>query len=440
MFAAALTFAPRAVRTELLPVCAGSAGEGKLDPRLEKLFGKDPTRYRFAAADEAILEEIQRATFQYFWESANPYTGLVKDRCQADGPDTRRIASIAATGFGLTALCTADKRGWQDRKKIRERVRNTLRFASDRMAQEHGFLLHFVDMHDGSRAFHSEISSIDTAIFLCGALTCRGYFEDHEIQDLAAKLYERADWTWLLQGQKTMAMAWTPENGFTRARWDSYSEMILVVLLGMGSPTHALPVEAWDAFSRPAFEYYGVEFIGSHAPLFVHQFPQAWFDLRGRKDKYANYFTNSIVATKVHKLWCLELAKRFPDYNEDLWGISASDSAHGYVAWGGPPEMDRIDGSVVPCATAGSLPFVPEETLRVLRNIRERFGKRAWKKYGFVDAFNPLNNWTDADVVGIDAGITLAMCENARTGFVWQQFMKNEGPQVGMKRAGFAAE
>jgi len=411
-----------------------------LDTRIVKLFGVDPAKYRLTPGDHALLEEVQRAHFQFFWDNVNPYAGLVKDRSQANGPDSRDVASIAATGFGLTALCVADRRGWRDSRKIRERVRDTLRFAAKQMCQERGFFCHFMNMHTGERAFNSEASSVDTAIFLCGALTCRGYFNDAEIQDLAEKLYQRVDWTWLLQGQKTLAMAWTPEHGFTKARWDSYSETIMVLLLGLGSPTHPLPAETWDVWERPCFDFDGVQFIGAHAPLFVHQYPQAWFDLRGRRDKHTNYFINSVIATKIHKLWCLELAGEFPDYSENLWGITASDSVHGYTVWGGPPEMGPIDGSVVPCAAGGSLAFMPEETIRVLRNIREAYSKRAWRKYGFVDAFNPLRNWSGPDVLGIDAGITLVMAENARTGFVWEQFMKNEGARLGMKRAGFGPD
>ena len=416
---------------------AGPESASTPDARVVKLFGKDPTKYSFTLSENAFLEEVQRASFRFFWENVNPYAGLVKDRCQANGPDARDVASIAATGFGLTALCIADKRGWQDGRKIRERVRNTLRFAANKMASAHGYLFHFVNMHSGERAFSSEASSIDTAIFLCGALTCRSYFNDAEIQDLARKLYERVEWTWLLQGKPTLAMAWKPEDGFTKARWNSYSEMILVLLLGLGSTKFALPPEAWEAWERPTFEFDGVQFVGARAPIFVHQYPQAWFDLRGQHDKHADYFINSVLATKVHKLWCLGLAKNFPGYNENLWGITASDSAHGYEVWGGPPAIGPIDGSVVPCAAGGSLAFMPEEAIRVLQNIRETYGSRAWKKYGFIDAFNPLGHWTGPDVLGIDAGITLVMAENARTGFVWEQFMKNEEPRIGMNRAGF---
>jgi hypothetical protein len=171
--------------------------------------------------------------------------------------------------------------------------------------------------------------------------------------------------------------------------------------------------------------------------VFIHQYSQAWFDFRDKHDKYTDYFQNSIVAIDVHRRFCVDLAKQFPDYSDDLWGITASDSVKGYVVWGGPPATGPIDGTVVPCAAAGSLPFLPEAAMRVLRTIRDRYGKNTWTQYGFVDAFNPLTNWYDIDVVGINTGITMVMAENARTSFVWDTFMKNPEAQRGMERAGF---
>ena len=397
----------------------------------------DPTKYRFSSAEDALLEEVGRASFLFFWEQANPNTGLVKDRSQANGSDARTTASIAATGFGLSALCIADHRGWEDRKEIRERVRNTLRFAATRLSHMHGFFFHFLNMQNGERDVQSEVSSIDSAIFLCGALHCGAHFEDAEIRDLAMKIYQRVDWGWMLQGEKTLSMGWKPESGFIKARWNHYCELMMIYLLGLGSPTHPLPKECWDAWKRPQFDFHGLRYIGASDPLFVHQYSHAWFDFRGKADAYANYFENSVMATKAHKLWCLSLARKFPDYSEDLWGITASDSANGYVAWGGPPEIGPIDGSIVPSAAGGSLPFLPEDALRVLRTCREKYEKHVWRKYSFVDAFNPLKNWYNPDVIGIDLGITLLMAENARTGFVWEQFMKNDAVKNGMIRAGF---
>ena len=403
-----------------------------------RLFSFDPSLYRFTPDEEAFLEEMQEAGFQYFWEQANPKTGQVEDRAAADGGPLRNASSVAATGFGLAALCIALERGWEEEAAIRDRVKVTLNFALKSVQHQHGFLFHFINGETGQRILQSEASPIDTCLFLSGALTCKGFFDDAEIQQMATALYERADWNWMLHGGQTLTMGWMPEQGFLRARWDSYSELMMMYLLGKASRTHPLPPAAWNSWRRPQFEFNQIAYIGAHAPLFAHQYSHAWFNFRGKHDKYADYFANSIVATKIHKLWCLELAERFPDYAENLWGISASDSEHGYTAWGGPPAMGRIDGSIVPCAAAGSLVFLPKECIAVLENIREKFGKRVWKKYGFVDAFNPLSNWASPDVLGIDAGISLLMAENARSGFVWEQFAKNPEVKKALELAGFA--
>ena len=387
--------------------------------------------------DDQFLEELEKLTFQYFWEQASPQTGLVRDRGSVQGNDNSVVASIAATGFGLTALCIGQKRGFVSLNDARERALVALRFLWKKMPTHRGFFYHFADLNTGERVWDSEISSVDTAILLCGILTCRRHFEGHsEVSLLAYEIFNRVDWTWLSEDTSLLPHGWTPEVGFLPYRWDYYSELMMMYLLGLGSLTHPLPVEAWNAWKRTTFEYDGIRYIGSFAPLFVHQYSQAWFDFRDKRDKYADYFQNSVLATDAHRHFCLELAKQFPDYGDDLWGITASDSQNGYVIWGGPPAMGPIDGTVVPGASAGSLPFLPQPVMRVLRNIKDHYG-RAWSRYGFVNAFNPLKNWYDTDVVGIDSGITLLMAENARTGFVWETFMKNPEAQRGMNLAGF---
>ena len=407
-------------------------------PNASPVQGTDDGRApKLSHEDEQLLDELERASCLFFWEQASPYTGLVKDRSQANGIDPRDLASIAATGFGLTALCIGAFRGFLDSSQARTRVLTTLKFLWKGMPHEHGFFYHFVKGRTGERAVQSEVSSIDTVILLCGVLTCRQHFEDPEIRQLAREIYERVDWPWLLAGGKTLSHGWKPETGFLKARWDHYCELMMLYLLGLGSRSHPLPAETWEAWSRPVWEYESIRFIGSDAPLFVHQYSHAWFDFRGRRDRYADYFQNSVLATEVHRRFCLSLRKRFPKLGPDLWGITASDSVHGYVVWGGPPPRGPLDGTVVPCAAGGSIVFLPQEALRVLRTMREQYGKRAWKRYGFVDAFNPHTGWYSPDVLGIDAGITLLMAENARSQFVWNTFMKNEEARRGMERAGF---
>ena len=400
----------------------------------------------YPGTDDELLDEIEKTAFLFFWEQADPKTGQVKDRALAAGNDTRTVSSIAATGFGLTALCAGDRRGYQPKAAIRARVQATLNFVLNQLQPhgKNGFLYHFVDMRTGARAFNSEVSSIDTAILLCGVLMCRQHFsKDAQIPGLATQIYNNVNFAWMLNGGTTLSMGWKPENGFLAARWDSYSELMMLYLLAMASPTFPIPTSSWSAWSRPMIHYQGLAYISGSDPLFVHQFSHAWFDFRGKKDAFANYFQNSITATQAHRLFCLSLARQFSDYSADLWGITASDSKNGYVAWGGPSAQGTpigpVDGSVVPCATVGSLPFDFEETVRVLRWIRGHY-PRAWQRYGYVDAFNPLTGWYDADVLGIDLGISILMAENQRTQFIWNTFMKDPAAQTGMKLAGFRPE
>lgn len=390
-----------------------------------------------SADDDLFLDELEKRNLQFFWEQAGPQTGLIRDRCNVFTNFNSIVASIAATGFGLTALCIAERRGYLSPADARDRVLVTLRFLWKKMPTHRGFFYHFADLDTGERVWDSEVSSVDTAILLCGILTCRQHFEQHsEISLLAYQIFNRIDWSWLSEDTTLLPHGWSPEVGFLPYRWDYYSEMMMIYLLGLGSLAHPLPAGVWNAWKRTKFEFDGIRYIGSFAPLFVHQYSQAWFDFRNKRDAYTDYFQNSKLATEAHRRFCLELAKQFPDYGDDLWGISASDSQKGYVIWGGPPTMGPIDGTVVPSASAGSLPFLPEAVMRVLRNMKDHY-PRAWCKYGFVNAFNPLKNWYDTDVVGIDVGITMLMAENARTGFVWNTFMKNQEAERGMERAGF---
>ena len=397
----------------------------------------EPPGTPYQGTDESLLDEIQRTSFDFFWNEASPKTGQVKDRALANGGDTRDFSSIAATGFGLTSLCIGDHRGFGKSADILQRVRNTLRFLANDLPHEHGFFYHFIHMNTGERWEKTELSSIDTSLVLCGVLTARQYFADQEIKDLATKVYERVDWPWMLNGGPTLSMGWHPETGFLSARWEHYCELMMIYLLGIGSPTHPLSPETWKAWSRPIIKYQGLEYISGNDPIFTHQYSQAWFDFRKKRDAFTDYFENSVTATKAHKLFCLSLRDRFPDYSENLWGISASDYEKGYTAWGGPPPQGPLDGSIVPCATGGSLPFLYDDCMKVLRNIRGRYKEQAWTRYGLVDAFNPLTGWTDQDVLGIDLGITMLMAENRRSGLVWTTFMKNPEAQSAMQKVGF---
>jgi hypothetical protein len=389
--------------------------------------------------DHTFLDQMQRAGCLFFFEQADPVSGQVLDRA-ANKISTgaldkdRRIASIAATGFGLSALCIADHRGYLPSDQIKTRVQATLQFHLNSLPHHHGFLFHFNDIHTGEPFGFSEVSSIDTAILLCGVLTCRAYFNDPEITDLATQLYDRVDWPWMLNGGDTFSMGWRPTSGFIHSRWNHYCELMMLYLLAIGSKTHSVSPDSWDAFTRPPMVYDQYEYIGAADPLFVHQYSHAWFDFAHRQDAYTNYFANSVTATQAHKAFCLSLGR---GYSDDYWGVSASDWEHGYTAWGGPPLMGPVNGSVVPNATAGSLPFAPQECLRVLRSLKTKFGVDAWGRYGFCDAFHPELLWYDPDVLGIDLGIGVLMAENLRSKLIWKTFMQNPEAIAAMEMCGF---
>ena len=393
--------------------------------------------WRPAREDEIFLDDMIRRGCLYFWEQASPRTGQVLDRSRTNlngARDTRRMASIAATGFGLTALCIADHRGYLPHQQVVERVRATLQWHLNTMPEVHGFFYHFTDVESGKRWRDTELSSIDTAILLCGMQTVRAYFADAQIQHLAQQIYERVDWPWMLNNGTAFAMGWHPETGFISARWSHYCELMMIYLLAIGSPTHPVSPDHWNSFTRPVIDYDGLRFISGDDPIFTHQYSQAWFDFRGKRDAYADYFQNSILATRAHKAFCLSMPRW---YSNNFWGITASDSMRGYTVWGGPPSRGGIDGTVVPCAAAGSLPFLPADCLAVLRNLRTNFGTQAWGRYGFVDAFNPSAHWYNPDVLGIDLGISLIMAENLRSGMVWETFMRNSESVRAMHFAGF---
>ncbi|HLJ79750.1 MAG TPA: glucoamylase family protein [Acidobacteriaceae bacterium] len=396
--------------------------------------------------DDALLEDLAERSFRYFQDAMDPQTGICRDLIHGIPEDNTRKGdeargSTGVTGFCLTAMCIGAERNWIGRPEAKDRVRRTLRSYTNGTAEcIHGWFYHFLDVHSGKRWKNSEVSTSDSIWLLAGALTCRQYFhEDSEIRDLATELYRRYDFVWMTNGDgKLLAHGWRPE-GFIRFRYDKYCQLAAMVLLGIGSPTHALPADAWYAWERNPFSYGPYHYIGTSL-LWTYQYPFSWFDFRGRRETRGtrvDWLENSQTATRAHRAWCSqELSRTFPDYTPEIWGITSSMSPTGYRAWGGPPMHSRVDGSVVPCAAGGSLMLTPDLCIPALHAMRERFGGRIWGKYGLADAFNPLTGWVATDTLGLDAGITLLSAENLRHGSVWHWFMENPEARKAMQLAG----
>jgi hypothetical protein len=406
-----------------------------------------PGKASLTPEDEKFLDELESRGVQFFVSYAEPVTGLMPDRGKADGSGPGDVASIASVGFGLSCLCVGEERGWVPHDKAYDLSLRVIRFLRNKAPQEHGYFYHWLTMKTGERAWDSELSSIDTALLMAGVLMVRQHFAGTELAKAADDLYGRVEWPWMLSPNGTLWMGWRKPKGFY-SQWGDFNEGPLLYLLALGSQTHPLPSSAWHAWKRtPVITYAGLTYMQC-PPLFTHQYPQCWFDLRGLRDDEADFFRNSQLATISQRQWMIdELAPVHHDYGPNMWGLSASDKEGDYTAWGGPPlneqnkrDIDKdVDGSVTPHAPAGSLAFEPRLCLDDLENMRSIYGEKAFLKYGFVDAFNPESGWYDKDVLGIDIGPSVLMAENCRTGFVWKTFMSCPEAKAALRAAGFRA-
>ena len=458
--AVVLTLAACAVQTRQVPLPAPAAGTN--------------------AAAEAFLDDLERRTFQWFWDTTNPSNGLVPDRW----PDIN-FSSIAAIGFGLTAYGVGAERGYVTRAQARDRTLATLRFlwnapqsdAPRDVTGYRGFFYHFLDMEAGRRHQTTELSAMDTALLMAGVLFAQSYFDredaaEREVQDLAGRLYRRVEWNWMQPRPPLIAMAWRPEAGMTPHDYRSYEEAMILYVLALASPGHAISPEAWSARTANYKwdRFYGYEFI-NYAPLFIHQYSHIWIDFRGIQDAYTrekgiDYFENSRRATYAQRAYAADNPGRFRGYGGHLWGLTAcigpADASaavdgrevrfHTYWARGASAGDIRDDGTIAPTAAGGSLPFAPEIAIPALQEMQKRYGERAYRKYGFIDAFNPTfaasglkpqsgtvhpDGWFTDDYLGIDQGPIVLMAANLRGELVWRVMKRNPHIVGGLCRAGF---
>lgn len=431
--------------------------------------------------DAALLDTVAERTFRWFWEVTDSTTGLTPDRWPR-----RTFSSVAAIGFALTAYPIGTERGWISRTQAAERTRTTLRYlwrlpqgdTPRGVAGHRGFFYHFLEFDSGHRYRDVELSTIDTALLLGGVLFCQSWFTgasavEREIRALADSIYRRVEWPYAVQRPHTVSMGWRPERGFIRSDWTGYNEAMLLVVLGLGSPTHPLDSLAWPAWTRT---YKWNTFEGQphldFAPLFGHQYSHAWIDFRGIRDDFmrthdSDYFENSRRATLAQRAYAQRNPGGWRGYGPEVWGLTASDGPfdgtlvidgvsrrfHTYWARGVSTREQNDDGTIAPTAAVSSIVFTPELSIAATRAMREQFGGLAWGRYGFLDAFNPTlrepgprlqhghivpgQGWVDDDYLGIDQGPILLMLENWRSALVWRTMQRNPYIVTGLRRAGF---
>ncbi|NOT77306.1 MAG: hypothetical protein HOP08_20480 [Cyclobacteriaceae bacterium] len=418
-----------------------------------------------------MLDRLLADTFPYFLEQTNPENGLIADKTKPDSP-----SSIAVVGFGLSVYIIGVERGLISREEAAKKTLTILRFfynskqGRGKFATGYkGFYYHFLHMKTGERTWNSELSTMDTALFITGALSSACYFveknkEEKEIRELADALYKRIDWQWALNKKKSITHGWKPESGFMRRHWDKhFSEAHLLYFLALGSPTFPIDPSIYPRWTD-SFEwkkFYGIEYTYS-GPLFIHQFLHLWLDMKGLKDDYCrrtgiDYFENARRATLIHQEYAKDNPGDFLQYSELSWGLSASDGPgpfskvingkkrvfYDYKARGAPLGPD--DGTLSPWAVVASLPFAPEIVLPAMRNDTERLNLHDPRIYGLKASFNPTYVQKDKDQLGwvsmwqfgLNEGPVIMMIDNFQTGFLWKLMKSCSYLEKGIRLAGF---
>ncbi len=422
--------------------------------------------------DEEMLRKLLQETFEYFLKEVNPVTGLVADKTQPGSP-----ASVSVTGIALTTYIIAVENKFLSREEAINLTLRILRFfynsrqSRDKNATGYkGFYYHFLEMNTGERTWKSELSTIDTALFIAGALSAACYFtrenkEETEIRTLADALYRRINWQWALNKQSTLCHGWKPGSGFLKYRWqDDYSEAMIMYALALGSPTFPITAEGYNRWTESfrLTEVYNTSYLYA-GPLFIHQFSHMWIDFRHIRDAFNrscgfDYFENSRRATYIHRQYAIENKMGFKRYSEFCWGLTASDGPgkkvlkidgkkiqfYNYIARGAPFGPD--DGTVSPWAVVASLPFAPEIVLKTIRHAIERLHLKPGHLAGFDASFNPTypvktknpNGWVSEWRFGLNQAPVIIMIANYQSELVWNLMKNCSYLANGLRTAGFS--
>lgn len=403
--------------------------------------------------EKLLIKEIKGA-FHFFIKEANTNKeskgyGLIRDKSKL----SPQIASIASVGYGLAALVIGVERKWISYLEAYQRAKGTLDTFLHNLETVHGFFYHFINMETGKREWNCEVSIIDTAIFICGAILVGEYFEG-EIKEKAEQLYKNVNWNWYRNKQTNQFyMGYSPEQGFSGS-WDMYAEQLMLYVLSVASPTYLVDASIYHDFKKPVTNYEGINNIVYTycGTLFTYQYSHAWIDFRNKKDENGiDWFENSIKATLANRKYCIKNSsqfscsdtkskqKKFKTYGENSWGLTACVGPKGYSGeFGAMPaksELKGNDGTISPSGAAGSIVFTPELSIQALEYYYNHFPK-LWGKYGFKDAYNLdyEKPWYAEECIGIDKGISMIMIENYMTSLIWKYFMKNEYVKKGLEK------
>ena len=425
--------------------CSDDSGPGYQEPYIPGSGGNGSEE---TLSDTELLDLVQKQTFNYFWDFAEPNSGMARERSQADAYNGEglNIVTTGGTGFGLASFPTAVERGWITNAEALQRLDKILSFLESATTY-HGAFSHWYFGNTAQTRPFSEFDNggdlVETAFLLQGLLICREYFNDEEIQSRITDIWENVEWDWYTQNQNTLYWHWSPNFGFRmNMEIKGWNEALIVYVLAASSPTHSISKEVyrngWASNGNIVTNrsHYGIQMPLGPAyggPLFFSHYSFIGLDPRNLQDEYANYWHQNTSHTLINYEYSVQNPKNFEGYGENSWGLTASDNHEGYSAHS--PTNDL--GVITPTAALSSFPYTPEKSMQALRYFYEEKGEQLWGTYGFYDAFSEEHNWVANGYLAIDQGPIVAMIENYRTGLPWSLFMSIEDVQNGLQKLGF---
>jgi len=422
--------------------------------------------------DDELLTMLQEACFRYYWEGAHPAAGMTLENIPGDD----RIVATGASGFGIMALIVGVDRGFITREQGLERLTKIVTFL-EKAPRYHGVWSHFMDGDSGKTLavfgrFDNGGDLVETAFLMEGLLSARQYFNgagEHE-KDLFRRishLWETVEWDWYRQSPKSDALYWhwSPEwSWYINHRLDGYNEAMIVYLLAIASPTHAVPAELYYSgwANQPeagakyrqgwpnenaddryvnGHTYYGIKLdvgYGTGGPLFFAHYSYMGFDPRGIRDHFTDYFKDNQAIAQINLAYCIQNPGHYKGYGANFWGLTASDGADGYMPH--EPTLRLDDGTMTFTGALSSFPYTPQASMDALKHIYRDLGDRTWGEYGPRDAINLSQDWVSPIFMGLNQAPITVMIENYRTGLIWKLFMSNPEIQPMLDRIGFRAD
>lgn len=414
-----------------------------------------------ATEDTALFRLVQEKTFQYFWDGAEPISGLARERFHADDVYTvhnKNIITSGGGGFGVMAILVGIERGFITRQQGFERMSRIIHFleTADRF---HGAWPHWWQGETGKVFPFSKYDDggdlVESSFMAQGLLCVRQYFQigNNEEKALAAridKLWKEIEFDWYRNQKNVLYWHWSPNHDWRmNFAVRGYNECLIMYILAASSPTHGVPAEVYHEGwaqhgkinEKPA-NYDGIVLQMNHqgeasssGPLFWAHYSYLGLDPRGLKDKYADYWKDNTNHALIHYRWCVNNPKAYKGYGPNSWGLTSSYSMKGYA--GHAPSEERDLGVISPTAALSSFPYTPKESMAAMKHWYNDMKEKVWGPFGFYDAFSETADWYTPRYLAIDQGPIVVMMENYRSGLLWNLFMSCPEIKQGLKKLGF---